>query len=416
MLETVAISLFFLQIAVMLGLALLCGQIMRYFNQPAVLGELLGGILLGPTVFGLILPEYYSTLFPGIPEIAQNRTAVIRIGMLFFLFVAGLEVNLSQVRQHQKSVVLVSLLGCLIPFLFGFGAVWLFPAMWGTPNQQQWIVLAAFIGTSLSISALPVITRILMDLRLLQKEFGSIVLSAATINDLFGWALFALLLGAINPSESGESQNVIATLGGVFIFSIVILAFGRWIGQPILGWARKSLIWPSGFLGVSAVFILISAAIAEALHIHAVFGAFLIGIALYPAYDDGEGFEAKEIVYQFVITFFAPLYFVSVGLEANFALHFDFVLVLSVTLIATIGKVLGAGLGAWLGGRTLRDALAMGFAMNARGAMEIILASVALDQGLIDERIFVALVIMALVTSMLSGPALQWLLPSKGDI
>lgn len=415
MLETAAISLFFLQIAVMLGLALLCGQVMRYFNQPAVLGELLGGILLGPTIFGLILPEYYSSLFPGIPEIAQNRTAVIRIGMLFFLFVAGLEVNLSQVRQHQKSVVLVSFLGCLIPFLFGFGAVWLFPDMWGAPNQHKWIVLAAFIGTSLSISALPVITRILMDLRLLQKEFGSIVLSAATINDLFGWALFALLLGAINPSESGESQNVIATLGGVLVFSILILVFGRWVGQPILGWARKSLIWPSGFLGVSAVFILIAAAIAEALHIHAVFGAFLIGIALYPAYDDGEGFQAKEIVYQFVITFFAPLYFVSVGLEANFALHFDFVLVLSVTLIATIGKVLGAGLGAWIGGRELREALAMGFAMNARGAMEIILASVALDQGLIDERIFVALVIMALVTSMISGPALQWLLHSPQE-
>lgn len=398
----------------MLALALACGQLMRRINQPAVLGELLGGILLGPTVLGMAFPELFGRLFPGIPEIAQGREAVIRIGMLFFLFVAGLEVNLVQLRQRKESIFLISLFGCLLPFILGFGAVVLFPTLWSQPGPDQNLILALFIGTALSISALPVITRILMDLNLLQQEFGGIILSAATINDLIGWSLFALLLSTLG-AENSEGRLIVTTLGAVFGFSILVLAFGHWVGQPLLRWARASMLWPSGFLGISAIFILVSAAIAEALHIHAVFGAFLVGVALNPIYDHEAGNQAKEIVYQFVITFFAPLYFVSVGLMANFALYFDPVLVLLVIVVATVGKVVGAGLGAWLSGSSYRDALAVGFAMNARGAMEIILAAVALEQGLIDQRIFVALVTMALVTSMMSGPMLQWLLRKKAN-
>lgn len=392
----------------MLVAALLCGEAMRRLHQPAVLGELLGGILLGPTVLGLAVPELYASLFPGIAELIQAREAIIQIGMLFFLFVAGLEVNLTQLQQHKQSIFLISLLGCVLSFAFGFGAVLLFPGLWSQAGQARQLLLALFIGTALSISALPVITRILMDLRLLQQDFGVIVLSAATISDLIGWLLFALLLSVLSPTGA-ERSNILTTLGGVLVFSILVLLFGRWIGQPFLRWVRMSLPWPSGFLGVSAVFILLSAAIAEVLHIHAVFGAFLVGVALNAVYDH-EGNQAKEIVYQFAITFFAPLYFVSVGLEANFALYFDVSLVLLVVVVATIGKVLGAGLGAWLSGSSIREAGAVGFAMNARGAMEIILATVALEQGLIDQRIFVALVSMALITSMLSGPMLQWLM------
>jgi Kef-type K+ transport system membrane component KefB len=399
---------FMFQIAVMLATGLVFGEFMRRLNQPAVLGELIGGVLLGPTLLGLLWPQLYGSLFPVDGPTAQARDAVIRFGMLFFLFVAGLEVKLSQVRERSRSVVLVSLLGFLFPFGLGMASVLLFPDLWGPAASERIPVFAVFAGTALSISALPVITRILMDLGLLHSELGATVMASATVNDLLGWSLFAFLLGSLSTPMLGGGIGSI--LGLTILFSLLVLAFGRWIGRPLLRWARKALLWPSGFLGMSAVLILISAAAAEALHIHAVFGAFLIGVSLNRVFERREATRAKEIIRQFSVSFFAPLYFVSIGLKTNFLTNFDLPLALVVVGLAVVGKVGGAGLGAWLSGSGRRDALAVGFAMNARGAMEMILASVALEYGLIDQSVFVALVTMALVTSMLSGPALQRLL------
>jgi Kef-type K+ transport system membrane component KefB len=399
---------FLLQIGVMLAVGLIFGQLMRKLNQPAVLGELIGGIVLGPTIFGLLLPDLYYRLFPGEAEIVEAREVVIRIGMLFFMFVAGLEVNLSQLRQRKQTVLLVSILGCLLPFGLGIASILLFPDFWNYTSVNNNTSFILFIGIALSISALPVITRILMDLHLLHQEIGGIVITSAAINDLLGWALFALLLSNLNTNT--QNNNLLRILGLTFIFSLLVLGVGRVAGQLLFRWARNALVWPSGFLGVSAVFIFISAAIAETMNIHAIFGAFLIGVALFPVFENNGAGAVKEIIYQFAVSLFAPLYFVSVGLKANFAANFDIQLVLLVISLATVGKVVGAGLGARISGADFKNALAIGFAMNARGAMEMILASVALEYGLIDQRIFVALVTMALVTSMMSGPMLQWLL------
>lgn len=400
---------FLVQIGVMLAVGLLFGLIMRWLKQPSVLGELIGGIVLGPTVLGLLFPDLYVRLFPPVATIIQEREGIIRIGMLFFMFVAGLEVNLSQLRQQTQTVLYVSVLGCAIPFGLGVASIHLFPELWGESAQNQGADFALFIGIALSISALPVITRILMDLELLHKPFGGIVITSATLNDLIGWALFALLLSHLNTS--GPQRSLAYTLILTFLFAAIVLAIGHWLGQPLFRWARQRLAFPSGFLGVSAVLIVLAAAVAETLNIHAIFGAFLVGVALYPVFHlDHGASQVKEIVHQFAISLFAPLYFVSVGLKANFAAHFDLSLVLFMILLATLGKVGGAALGARLSKMTGRDSLAVGFAMNARGAMEMILASVALEVGLIDQRVFVALIIMALTTSMLSGPMLQWLL------
>lgn len=395
--------LFFLQVCVMLTVALVFGQVMRRLRQPAVLGELVGGILLGPTVFGALAPNSYAWLFPNEGTISLGREAVIKIGMLFFLFVAGLEVNLAHLRRRRLSVASASILGILVPFGLGFGSVLFLPGLWGSQAHERGLTFAVFIGAALSISALPVIARILMDLDLIQEEIGVIVMTAATINDLIGWSLFVVVLSALVPGSPDRSLWI--TLGLVVGFSALILSLGRWIGQPVLRRLRFLLAWPSGFIGVITVLVLAAAALAEAIGIHAIFGAFLVGVAF------GQGLEeenrAHEIIYQFAVSFFAPLYFVSVGLKADFAANLDLPFVLLLLFIACAGKIFGAGFGAWIGGVTLRKALAVGFGMNARGAMEMILASVALEYKLIDQRIFVALIIMALVTSMLSGPVMQ---------
>lgn len=398
--------LFFLQIGAMLAAALTGGYIMRRIHQPAVLGELLGGILLGPTLLGTWAPQAYAWLFPPQSSISLAREAVISLGMLFFMFVAGLEINLERLHGRSRVIVLTGSLGVLIPFLFGFGAVWFYPEVWNTSLQVKGFSLPLFIGAAFAISALPMIARILIDLNLLDKEIGILVMTSAAIHDLIGWTLFTAILSA-TLAQGG----LLPSLGSAFALAVcasaVIWIVGRWLASPILRWTQSVFEWPSGFIGVTIVWILAAAAFVERLGMHPVFGAFLIGVALGQGIECRKNHSAHEIIHQFAVSFFAPLYFVSVGLQANFAANFDIGLILLVVLIASLGKIAGAGLGAWLGGFSLRNSLAVGCGLNARGAMEMILASIALECQVIDQRIFVALVVMAIATSIMSGPLLQ---------
>lgn len=401
--------IFCLGLAAMLLVALVFGHFMRKLRQPALLGELIGGILLGPTVFGALAPSAHHWLFPATGPAFISREAVVKLGMLFFLFVAGLEINLSHLKKQGLSVVLTSLSGVALPFALGFGAVLIFPALWYSEGRADGIVLALFLGTAMSISALPVIARILIDLNLLKSRLGTVVISAATIDDLIGWSLFAVILSHFIPNTLREGRSILLTLVSVFGLFAVMLTLGRWFGQRVIRWLQSFLPAPSGFMGLTAILVLAAAAFAEVLGVHAVFGAFLVGVALAPNAEKRD--ETHETIYQFVTSFFAaPIYFVSIGLRANFAANFDLLLVAVVFLIACAGKVIGVGLGAWLSGMPPKEALAIGFGMNARGAMEMILASVALEYGLIDERIFIALIVMALVTSLLGAPVMKRIL------
>jgi Kef-type K+ transport system membrane component KefB len=243
-----------------------------------------------------------------------------------------------------------------------------------------------------------------MDLGLIKQPLGAVVMASATINDVIGWTLFALILSAVDPVGLAHRSPWL-TVGCLAGLGILGYTLRRWVRHPIWGRLKASLPWPSGFVAVMAVLVLAAASFAETLGLHAVFGAFLVGVALAPNTEERR--RHYDVVHQFVMSFFAPLYFVSIGLKTNFAASWDLGLVLVVFLIACLGKICGAGFGAWLGGMSPREALAIGFGMNARGAMEMILATVALESGLIDERMFVALVVMALATSLLSGPAMQ---------
>jgi len=400
--------LFFLQISVILAVALVFGQVARRLHLSAVLGELIGGILLGPTVFAAIAPQLYVRLFPSAGSTAVGRDAVIKLGLLLFLFVAGLEVNLAQVRQRGWSVVWTSLSGIVVPFGLGFGLVLLLPGLWTPQANSNVLVFALFMGTALSISALPVIVRVLMELDLTKRDLGMVVMAAATIDDLIGWLLFAVLLSTFRMGDQQPDGGLWISLGLILGFLAITLSVGRWIGPHARRWSQAHLRWPSGFIAMTAILVLVVGAIAETIGIHAVFGAFLVGVALAQTSEPRD--QAHEVVYQFVTSFFVPIYFVSVGLQANFAANFDLLLVSLILVVACAGKIGGASFGAWIGRFPPREALAIGFGMNARGAMGMILASAALEYQLIDQRIFVALIIMALVTSVLSGPIMQRLL------
>jgi Kef-type K+ transport system membrane component KefB len=235
---------------------------------------------------------------------------------------------------------------------------------------------------------------------------GLLVVASAMVDDLVGWLIFSVILGLIG--KSGDAMPLINTIVLTIGYAVFMLTIGRGILNRVLPWVNKKLAWPGGVLSISLALCFLAGAFTEYIGIHAIFGAFIMGVAL----GDSEHFSerAKEIVHQFINNIFAPLFFVSIGLRVNFIANFDAVLTLVVIAIAFTGKIVGSGMGARLGGFTWRESLAVGFGMNARGAMEIILGLIALENNLINEKVFVSLVIMALVTSMTSGPLMKWIL------
>jgi Kef-type K+ transport system membrane component KefB len=401
------IVILLIQIATMLIVALVCGQLMRLVRLPAVLGELIGGILLGPTLLGTLAPQVYSQIFPSVPNIINGREALLLVSIVLFLLVVGMELNPGQLKTHGSNIIWTSVLGIIIPFAMGYGLVMLVPGLWKSQVQDNLLPFALFMGTALSISALPVISRILMDLNLLKSRIGTVIISSATINDLIGWFLLAIITNLLFFSGEPRSNIWVMLLQILGIF-VIILTLGRWLVQRLLHWYERRYSNSGILLGGFIFLAFLAAATAEAIGIHAIFGAFLVGIAI--AQNKEKRGKAQETLYQLVNYFFAPLYFVSIGLKANFATNFDLVLVVILILVASVGKIVGATLGARLSKMPLREALAVGFGMNARGAMEILIASIALQYKIIDQRIFVALVVTAFVTTIIAGPIMQRLM------
>lgn len=394
----------------MLSCALVFGQLMRRIKQPPVLGELIGGIIIGPTVLGMLAPGFFAWMFQGSENVGIAREASIKLGMLFFLFIAGLEVNLSDLRRQGKRALLIGLVGTLLPIGFGMGLVYLLPRdFWGPAVQAHFSSFALFIGMNLANSANPVIARILMDLGLLKGDIGSLIMRATVVDDLINWTLFAIILSDIAPSSNPVVTGLPATIAMVLGFFLLVVGLGRVVGTRALLWARTQLTWPSGFIALTALVILLSASVAEGLGIHAFLGAFLAGAAL--GGKGREKNEAHDAIAFFVLSLFAPIYFVSMGMTTNFILNFDWLLVLIILGAAFLSKMSAVMLGAKMAGMPLsREVWAIGFGLNARGATGIILAGVGLANNLIDERIFVAVAVMAILTSLLAGPAMHRLL------
>lgn len=393
-----------LSISTMLILSRVVAELAKKIKLPVVMGELLVGIMLGPTILGMIYPELFEYLFPRTGRVPIALDGIVSLSVIMLLFVAGMEVQLPLVLKQGKLAIYTSIFSMIIPFFTGFVAAWYFPQWFGTRGDDfDKFLFALFFGTALSISALPVIARILMDMNLFKTNIGMLIIASAMFNDLFGWLIFSLVLSLAGShvDSIGLGYTVLYILG----FGIFMLTIGKRIIDKTLPWMQTKLSWPGGVLSISLGICLLCAAFTESINIHAILGAFIAGIAFGDSVQLHE--KAREIIHQFVTNFFAPLFFVSIGLKVNFIQNFDLLIVSIVLVLAYAGKVIGASLGAYWGGLSKNNALAVGFGLNARGAMEIILGTLALNAGLISEKIFVALVIMALVTSLSSGPLMR---------
>ncbi len=404
------ITIFILSISILLLAAKLFGELFNKIKQPAVIGEILAGIILGPTVFGMISPSSFQTLFPAEGELAVALQGITSIAVILLLLVSGLEVDLSTVLRQRKKAVATSLFGIVVPFALGFSVSYFLPHLMGVREENTRFVFALFMGTALSISALPVIAKTLMDLNIFKTEIGFIIISSAMLNDLAGWLIFSVILGMIggNNQGLGFGSTVLITLA----FVVIVLLAGRKLFNKILPWIQEKLSFPGAVLNFIIIAGLLGAAFTEYIGIHAIFGAFIVGIAVGDSVHLKE--RTRELIQQFVTNIFAPLFFATIGLRVNFITNFDPLLTLIVITLAFTGKVIGCGYGAYISGMNKNEAIAVGFGMNSRGAMEIILGILALEFGLINESVFVALVLMALITSMASAPLMNYFL-KKGD-
>lgn len=395
-----------IQLSAMLVMGRIFAEVARKIKQPSVIGEIIAGIILGPTVLGMLQPGWFESLFPLNSGSAIVLTGFVQVAVVMLLFIAGLEVDLHVVVQQGRQALTTSLFGLIIPFSIGFSFPYFFSEFFGISDPDSRWIFALFMGTGMAITALPVIVRILMDLNMFRSKIGLLVVASAMVDDLVGWLIFSVILGLIGK-ESGSMpliNTIILTIG----YAVFMITIGRGLLNRLLPWVNKKLAWPGGVLSISLALCFLAGAFTEYIGIHAIFGAFIMGVAL----GDSEHFSerAKEIVHQFINNIFAPLFFVSIGLRVNFITNFDLLLTLAILGIAFTGKIIGSGLGARIGGFSWKESLAAGFGMNARGAMEIILGLIALENNLINEKVFVSLVIMALVTSMTSGPLMKWAL------
>ena len=397
---------FLLSLGAMLASARLAGELARWMGMPMVVGEIAAGVALGPTVFGRLAPGAQRWLFPG-GAVRSMISGYTTIAVVLLLVVVGLEVDLGVLRRRGRSAALTGLLGVLLPFASGVALGFLLPDS-DLVDPARRTTLALFLGVALSISALPVIAKTLLDLGLFKTDVGLLVMASAMIDDLVGWLALSLLLGPVR----GGAIDLLSfgrTVGLAALFVAVMVIGGRRVIDSILAQVERAAASAAGrVLSLVILLALFGAAITQAIGLHAILGGFVVGLAVGGSRRVNE--RTRMAIEDFVINIFAPVFFASIGLRVDFVAAFDLRLVALTLVLATLPKLLGCTLGARIGGLKWRQATAVGFGMNARGAMGIVLADLAREAGLLKDELFVSLVFMALATSLVSGPAMKRLL------
>ncbi|MDD5198511.1 MAG: cation:proton antiporter [Terrimicrobiaceae bacterium] len=396
------LSHLFLQLLVIIAASRLMGRVFTSFGQPAVVGEMVMGILLGPSLFGWLSPGAFGFVFPA--SSFGTLKLLSQIGVCLFMFAVGMELNVRQVRTKARTAIVVSHASIVIPYLLGvILACFLFSHL-AAPGAT-FTAFALFLGISMSITAFPVLARILQERGLSQTLLGSTAITCAAVDDVTAWCILAFVVSIARATSLGSSA--LSLLLVLAFFALMVWGVKRLL--PIcIGRRNLSADHPSrGTLAVVICVVIASALGTEAIGIHALFGAFLAG-AIMP---DTEGFRQKlgMRIENFSSVLLLPLFFAFTGLRTQIGLLNDlqgWLICLLIIVVATLGKLGGSALTARLTGMNWRDSLQLGALMNTRGLMELIALNIGYDMGILSARIFTMLVIMALVTTMMTGPLL----------
>jgi Kef-type K+ transport system membrane component KefB/nucleotide-binding universal stress UspA family protein len=402
-------AVFLAQIVVLLVTGRLLGELLGRWGQPPVMGQLLSGILLGPSVLGHIAPGAELALFPHAPPQRAMLDAVAQLGVLLLLLLTGMETDLSVMRHCGRAAVSVSLAGIAVPFLFGAVAIELLPATM-LAHPQQRLLLALFIGTALAVSSVKIVAALVRELGFIRRTVGQIILAAAIIDDAIGWIVVSVILGLAQHGHV-DLGVVARSVLGTLVFLVFSLTLGRRLVFHIIRWTNDHFLSELPVITVILVIMGAMALATDVIGVQTVLGAFVAGILI------GESpiltRHIEEQLRGLIVALFMPVFFGLAGLATNVASlgRLDMLLLTAgLIAVASIGKFSGATLGGRLAGLTGAESLAVGSGMNARGSTEVIIASVGLSMGLLNESFFTAIVVMALITTLAMPPMLRWAL------
>jgi Kef-type K+ transport system membrane component KefB len=408
------------QLALIILAARLFAILFRRLRQPAVVGEIVAGLVLGPSVFGRLFPNAFEAVFrPPLPGLAPELgrvllgwilTALSQLGLVFLLFLIGLEFDFSHLRRHGRSALAIALAGIAAPFALGLGlASVLHPRV---AADIPPLGFALFLGTALSITAIPVLGRIMLELGITRTRLGALTIAAAAVDDAAGWILLASVAAVVRAAF--DPTHTLLMLAETVAFTLLMVFAAR---PVLLAWARRALRRGDGGLGVNALAVLGTvlfgcAIVTDLIGVFAVFGAFVLGAVL-----SGEEEFRRAVgrrLGDFVTAYLLPVYFAYTGLRTDVGNlgSWDLWLLCALVVAAgVVGKVGGCGLAAWLSGSSRREAACVGALMNARGLMALVVINLGKDLGVVPDSVFSMLVLMALLTTVVTTPAvlrLMW--------
>lgn len=396
------------QIALLLGLALALGRLAARIGMPAVVGELLAGVLVGPTLLGHLAPDLWRNIVPADATRMHLLDAVGQLGMLLLVAITGVQLDIGLLRRRARSAVSVSLTGLVIPLALGVavaGAVADTLTTWTTPGTST-TVFAAFLGVALCVTAIPVLAKTLSDMNLLHRDLGQLALTAGMVDDGIGWFLLSLV--SAMATAGLHTGTFVASILALVGFLLAVMVIGRPLVRVALRLAARSP-GTGPTIASTIVIVAVCAAVTQALHLEAVFGAFVAGVLVGAADREiGGRLTSLRDVVQWVL---APLFLATAGLRADLtALAEPDVLLaaLIVLSVAVFGKFAGAYLGARSSGLSSWEGLALGACMNARGVVEVVVAIIGLNLGVINSSGYTVVVLVAIVTSLMAPPVLRW--------
>ncbi len=395
------LSILLAQIVTIIAVARIFGWLFKKIGQPTVIGEIIAGIALGPSLLGMIFPEFSAGLFPAAS--LANLQFLSQIGLILFMFVIGMELDLKVLKNSAHNAIVISHASIIFPFALGTGFAY-FAYEYFAPAGVSFSSFALFLGISMSITAFPVLARIVQERGISKTPLGTIVITCAAIDDVTAWSVLALVIAIVNATSFVSTlYGILLTVAYVFIMIKIVRPFlNRVAGTHT---ARENVTKP--IIAVFFLILLVSSYITEAIGVHALFGAFMAG-AMMP--EDAKFRNIfTEKVEDVALVLLLPLFFVFTGLRTHIGLlntPFLWEITGIVILLAVSGKFLGSAIAAKFVGQSWKNSLSIGALMNTRGLMELVVLNIGYDLGILSAEIFAIMVIMALVTTFMTGPLL----------
>jgi Kef-type K+ transport system membrane component KefB/nucleotide-binding universal stress UspA family protein len=406
-LRTASQALFIAQLALLLVVGRLMGEAVQRIGQPSVMGQLIGGLLLGPSFFGLLWPSAQHAIFPADPTQKSMIDAVSELGILMLLLLTGMETDLQLVRRVGRAAIAVAAAGVAVPFVCGFALGELLPAEF-LPNANARLVTAIFLGTVLSISSVKIVAAVVREMDFMRRDLGQIIVASAILEDTIGWIIIAVAFG-LAAAGTIDLWSVGRAVIGTALFMLASFTIGHRIVSHLIRWTNDNFKSDFPVITTILVIMIVMALITQLIGVNTVLGAFVAGILIGQSPILTRHID--EQLRGLIVALFMPVFFGISGLNADLTILRSpslAVLAVGLIVIASMGKFVGAFVGGSIGGLSRAESLALGCAMNARGSTEVIVASLGLSSGLLTQNFFTLIVVMAIVTTMAMPSMLRW--------